>query len=56
MPNTVMFLGLNPAERWSMSFPELLLNDTRLLVKLQSLSAVNYIDFRRPNGCHRMIR
>ena len=35
-PNTVMFLGLNPAERWSMSFPELLLNDTRLLVNFRA--------------------
>ena len=36
MLNTAMFLGLDLAERWSMSFPELLLNDTRRSVNFRA--------------------
>ena len=46
MLNTAMFLGLALAERWSMSFPELLLNDTK--------RSVNFRAFLQSNGCHRI--
>ena len=36
MLNTAMFLGLDPVERWSMLFPELLLSDTRRSVSFRA--------------------
>ena len=35
-------------------FPRTVVERHQTISELQSLSAVNYIDFRRPNGCHRI--
>ena len=35
-------------------FPRTVVERHHTVSELQNLSAVNYIDFRRPNGCHRV--
>ena len=35
-------------------FPRTVVERHQTISELQNLSAVNYIDFRRPNGCHRI--
>ena len=49
-----MFLGPNPCRTLEYVFPRTVVERHQTISELQSLSAVNYIDFRRPNGCHRI--
>ena len=43
-----------PCRTFEYVFPRTVVEQHHTVSELQNLSAVNYIDFRRPNGCHRI--
>ena len=54
MPNTAKSRGPSLTKPLNMSSPEQWLKRCHTVSELQNLPNVNCIDFRRPNGCHRI--